>query len=91
MVPMIATSEGRTSSHIPEIVDRFRDYYEELYSSRQEEMGTEMDTFLGNLLIPCLSDEDRMALDTPISLEEMQRTVQEMAGQKSPGPDGLSG
>lgn len=32
---------------------------------------------------------DRMGLDKPITLEEIQRDMKEMAGQKSPGPDGL--
>lgn len=45
VVPVITTSEGRTFSHTPKIVDRFREYYEDLYSSRQEEMGEEMDNF----------------------------------------------
>lgn len=62
VVPMITISEGRTSSHTPEIVERFRDYYEDLYSSRQEEMGEEIDNFFRDLTIPCLSEEDRTAL-----------------------------
>lgn len=67
LVPIITTREGRQTTYTPEIVDRFRDYYEELYRN----WGRKLITFLGI----CRSPEDRSANDMPISLEEKQRTV----------------
>lgn len=51
IIPAISIGEGSVSSHTPEIVDRFRHYYEDLYSSRQEEIGEEMVNFFGDLTI----------------------------------------
>lgn len=34
VTPAIAIADGRISSYTPEIIGRFKEYYEELYSSR---------------------------------------------------------
>lgn len=39
--------------------------------------------------LPSLTDGDRTELDHPIALEELQLVINEMASQKTPGPDGL--
>lgn len=48
-----------------------------------------MDTFLKNMEITALTAGDREGMEAPITLEELQQAVAEMANQKSPEPDGL--
>lgn len=48
-----------------------------------------MDKFLRNLEIPSISQEDKEALEAPITLGELQQAVARMVNQKSPGPDRL--
>lgn len=45
-----------------------------------------------NLLerVPKLSDSERRALDCPIELDEIERAIDSLSSQKSPGPDGIS-
>lgn len=89
MVPTMTMGDGRVSSYTPEIASKFKEYYENLYRSRQEETGDGMDSFFRDLNLPYLSEADRIELDRPITLEEIQRVTNEMASQKSPCPDGL--
>lgn len=51
--------------------------------------GEELDAFFENIKIPVLTEVDREGLEAPITLEEIQQAVTEMANQKSPGPHGL--
>lgn len=76
-VSAIIVGEDRVSLHTPEIMDRFQDYYADLYSSRQEKMREEMDNFFRKLIIPPLSEIDRMELDKSITLEEIQLMVKD--------------
>lgn len=62
VVPTIVMEDLRVCSHGPEIVGRFREMYEDLYSSWQKEMGDEMDTFFEDLMVPFLSEKDRNEL-----------------------------
>lgn len=89
VVPTIATEDGKVTLYTPEILDKFKAYYEDLYSSRQNGMWEGMDSFFRGLSLPFLFEMDRAELDRPITLEEMQRITNEMAKQKSPGQDGL--
>lgn len=73
MVPAISIGVGRVSSHTPEIIDKFKEYYEHLFSSWQGEIGKEVDAFFRGLTIPALSETEREGLDSPITLEELQR------------------
>lgn len=44
--------------------------------------------FFWDLRIPCLSGDDREALDAPVRLEEVRQAVTALANQKSLGQDG---
>lgn len=85
----IRTANGEISCLTIEIIDTFGEYYEKLYKSQRLGEGGEMNTFLENVEIPTISQEDREDLEGPITLKELQLVVSGMANQKSPGPDGL--
>lgn len=48
-----------------------------------------MDRFLEGVDLPVLSEVERTEMESPLTLEELQRAVAELSGKKSPGPDGL--
>ena len=49
----------------------------------------QMEEFFREIGIPVLSEEDRNAMESPITLLELQQAVKGLSNQKSPGPDGL--
>lgn len=48
-----------------------------------------MEDFLQGIIIPPLTENDKMELDAPVTLVEVRRAVAGIPNQKSPGPDGL--
>lgn len=48
-----------------------------------------MDDFLQGMSIPSLSEQDRIDMEAPVTLEEIKRAVAGMPSQKSTGPDRL--
>lgn len=48
-----------------------------------------IDGFFSTLNLPCLSDEQKTALDAPISKTEVLDAIKGLQSSKSPGPDGL--
>lgn len=75
----IRTDRGRITSHVPEIVDISKKYYEKLYSAQGGEGEAEMLEFFRDLKNPHLMEEDREALDAPIVLEEVRQAVLALA------------
>ena len=49
----------------------------------------QMEEFFREIGTPVLSEEDRNAMESPITLLELQQAVKGLSNQKSPGPDGL--
>lgn len=48
-----------------------------------------MDGFLQGIIIPTLTEKDKIDIEAPVTLCELQRAVSGMPNQKSPGPDRL--
>lgn len=84
----IRADGGRITSYGLEIIDTFKHYYEKL-SAQGGEVEGEMWDFFRDLKTPCLTEEDRGALDAPIGLEEVRQAMSAIANQKSPRLDGL--
>lgn len=81
---VIRSIGGDILSNTSKIVQIFRDYYKNLYTSQKKGMEGVMEEFLGELVIPAISQEERDLLEAPITLAELQQ-----ANLKSPGTDGL--
>ena len=65
-----------------------RNYYEELYAKKFENLG-EMDTFLGKYNLPKLNEEEAENLNRPITADEIETVIKKLDTQK-PGSDGFT-
>ena len=67
-----------------------RNYYEELYAKKFENLG-EMDTFPEKYNLPKLNEEEAENLNRLITADEIEAVMKKFPTHKSPGPDSFSG
>ena len=67
-----------------------RNYYEELYARKFENLD-EMDTFLEKYNLPKLNEEAAKRLNRPITPDEIETIIKKLLTHKSPGPDDFTG
>ena len=73
-----------------EIQKIVRNYYEELYAKKFENLD-EMDTFLEKYNLPKLNEEEAESLNRPIIADKIEVAIKKLPAHKSPGPDGFTG
>ena len=86
----IRNERGEIMTDTTETQRIVRNYYEELYAKKFENLG-EMDTFLEKYNLPKLNKEDAENLNTPITADEIEAVITKFPTHKSPGPDGFPG
>ncbi|XP_053568667.1 proteasome activator complex subunit 4 [Bombina bombina] len=99
-VHSIFNQHNQTCVDSPSIAETLRSYYQKLYNLKDEKVSTSeaerdpplphIERYLSSLTLPTLSDKDREALDNPITVKEVTKTIEELSTGKSPGPDGFS-
>lgn len=72
-----------------DINDRFKQFYEKLYSSKNNEDPACIEAFLNKCNLPILTQEDRDFLGADITVEEINKTIKSLKTGKTPGPDGI--
>ena len=72
-----------------EINDAFRYYYKELYDSKNKINSQNLNSFLAELSLPNLPNEDKEDMEMEITEEEIGYAIDNMKSGKSAGPDGL--
>jgi hypothetical protein len=72
-----------------EVQEIIRDYFENLYSSKFENLK-EMERFLDTYYHPNLNQEEINHLNRPITQNEIEAAIKNLPKKKSPGPDGFS-
>lgn len=65
----------------------FRHFYKSLYSA--EKADAAVASYLNNIPLPTIAEEDRSSLDAAFTPEEVWVAIQSMPNRKCPGPDGF--
>ena len=79
----IKNERGETTTDATEIQSIVRNYYEELYATKFENLD-EMDTFLEKYNLPKLNEEEAERLNTPVTPDEIETVIKKLPTQKSP-------
>ena len=66
-----------------------RNYYEELYARKFENLD-EMDKFLEKYNLPKFNEEEAQSLNRPVTPDEIETVIKKLLTHKSPGPDGFT-
>ena len=86
----IRNERGETTTDTTKIQRIVRDYYEELYAKKCENLD-EMDKFLEKYNLPKFNEEEAESLNRPITADKIEAVIKKLPTQKSPGPDGFTG
>ena len=87
----IRNEKGEVTTDNAEIQRIIRDYYEQLYGNKINNLE-KMDRFLEKFNLPRLSQEEIEIMNNPIISTEIEAVIKKKKSPKnqSPGPDGLS-
>ena len=86
----IRNERGETTTNTTEIQRIVRNYYEELYAKKCENLG-EMDKFLEKYNLPKLNEEAEESLNRTITPDEIETVIKKLLMHKGPGPEGFTG
>ena len=86
----IRNEKGDITTDTAEIQRIMRDYYNQLYANKMDNME-EMDKFLEKHNLPRLNQEEIQNIYRPITSTESETVIKNLPTNKSPGPDGFAG
>ena len=86
----IRNEKGEVTADNAEMQRIIRDYYEQLYGSKMDNLE-EMDRFLEKFNLPRLNQEEIEIMNNPITSTEIEAVIKNLLENKSPGPDSFTG
>ena len=86
----IRNEKGEVTADNAEIQRIIRDYYEQLYGNKMNNLE-EMDRFLEKFNLPRLNQEEIEITNNPITSTEIEAVIKNFPKNKSPGTDGFTG
>ena len=86
----IRNEKGDVTTDNAEIQSIIRDYYEELYGNKMDNLE-EMDRFLEKFSFPRLNQQEIEIMNNPITNTEIDTVIKNLPKNKSPGPGGFTG
>jgi hypothetical protein len=87
-ISKIRNAKGEITTNTTEIQEIIRDYFENLYSNKFENLE-EIDKFLDTYNHPKLNQKDINPLNRSITQNEIKAAMKSLPKKKSPGPDGF--
>ena len=89
-ISKIRNEKGEVTTDNAEIQRIIRDYYEQLYGNKMDNLE-EMDRFLGKFNLPRLNQEEIEIMNNLIICTEIEAVIKNLPKTKSPGPDDFTG
>lgn len=91
-VSRLVVEIGREITDGADILAAFKLFYGNLYTytSRSNGEAEALRSYLAQVSLPCLSENSRLLLDQPLTLEELERALQLAPNEKAPGSDSLT-
>ena len=89
-ISKIRNEKGEVTTDNTEIQRIIRDYYEQLYGNKMDNLE-EMDRFLEKFNLPRLNQGDKEIMNNPITSTEIEVVIKNLPKIRSPGPDGIPG
>ena len=86
----IRNEKGKVTTDNAEIQRIIRDYYEQLYGNKMDNLE-EMDRFLEMSNLPRLNQEETEIMNNSITSTGIETVIKNLPKNKSPGPDGFTG
>lgn len=87
IIKSIRNTAGQLKYDIQSIKSSFQSFYTQLYTS-ENPSDIDINSFLENMPLPLLSEEDREQLNSSFTSEEVFQAIQSLSSGKSPGLDG---
>ena len=89
-VSKIRNEKGEVTTDNVEIQRIIRDYYEQLYGNKMDNLE-EMERFLEKFNLPKLNQEEIEIMSNPITSTEIEAVIKNLPQNRSPGPYGFTG
>ena len=86
----ISDENGEVTTDNEEIQRMIRDYYEQLYDKKMDNLE-EMDRFLENFNLPRLNQKAIEVMNNLIRSTEIEAVIKNLPQNKNPRPDGFTG
>ena len=85
----IRNEKGEVTADNAEIQRIIRDYYEQLYGNKMDNLK-EMDRFLEKFNLPRLNQEEIEIMNNSVTSTEIEAVIKNLPKNKSPGSDGFT-
>lgn len=82
--------DGSTTKNEKSILNHIEAFYKDLLSSQITFNDDMYNSFVQNLQLPKLSDDERDSLDGPLRFDECKKVLETFQSDKSPGEDGFT-
>ncbi len=89
-ITKLQRSDGTYITDPNNILAMQRDFYDTLYTSRQNKSKQEIEQYLKNVQTPKLNEDDRSQCEGELTIEESYKALNSFAKNKAPGNDGLT-